>query len=246
MRLILSFISDKKIVLPKGYFGYIQGLIYNLLEKADAKWLHEEGFKYEKRKFKLFVFSEINERGIIKNGKFFFPEKITFSIASPVDWILEQVAKNVILGSEVKLGGNILSLSEIRVLPRIKVKSNEITVKTLSPIEVHSTLLKEDGAKKTYYYNPRENEFSDLIESNLKRKWEILNKRECPYSVEIFPLMANGLKERTILLKGTVIKGWKGRFILKGDKELLSLAFEAGLGTRNSLGFGFIEEVVYD
>ena len=244
MKIKLTFYSERKIFLPKGYFSQIQGLIYNLLDKLSADWLHTEGFKHKNRFFKLFVFSEINERGrFIKDKGFVFPNTISFYLASPINWILEQVAKNGITNDMLDLGENKVSLSQIETFEKPKLKDLKVFVRTLSPIEVHSTLKKPDGSDKTYYYNPKEKEFSELIESNLKKKWEILNEESCPYGMSIEPYSERFLKEKTIIVKDTVIKGWKGRFILEGDIPLLELAFETGLGTRNSLGFGFIEEV---
>lgn len=43
--------------------------------------------------------------------------------------------------------------------------------------------------------------------------------------------------------KGTWIEGWVGRFLLEGPPELLRLALEAGLGAKNSQGFGYVEEI---
>jgi CRISPR-associated endoribonuclease Cas6 len=43
--------------------------------------------------------------------------------------------------------------------------------------------------------------------------------------------------------KGTWIEGWVGRFLLEGPSELLRLALEAGLGAKNSQGFGYVVEV---
>ncbi len=42
-----------------------------------------------------------------------------------------------------------------------------------------------------------------------------------------------------------MIKGWNGKFRLTGDKKMLELALSAGLGAKNSQGFGLIvlEEV---
>lgn len=244
MKLKLTFVSEKNINLPGGYFSQLQGLIYHLLDKLSADWLHTEGFKHKNRFFKLFVFSEINERGkFIKNKGFIFPNKISFYLASPINWILEQVAKNGITSDILELGGNKVSLYQIETFEKPEVKDSKVSIRTLSPIEVHSTLQKADGSDKTYYYNPKEKEFSELVESNLKKKWEILNEKPCPYGMSIKPYPERFLKEKTIIVKDIVIKGWKGRFILEGDIPLLELAFETGLGTRNSLGFGFIEKV---
>ena len=43
----------------------------------------------------------------------------------------------------------------------------------------------------------------------------------------------------------TVIKRWKGRFKVKGHPEFLAFAYDAGLGSRNSQGFGMVN-VVYN
>ena len=71
MRLKLTFQSSEKIFLPTGYFSLIQGLIYGMLDRLSANWLHSQGFKHKNRFFKLFVFSEINEKAkFIKNKGF--------------------------------------------------------------------------------------------------------------------------------------------------------------------------------
>ena len=244
MKIKLVFEAKSPIFLQTGYLHSIQGLIYNMLDRLSADWLHSEGFQHKNRFFKLFVFSEINEKGkFVKNKGFYFPERISFYLASPIHWIIEQIAKNGIMTESYKLGCNDVKLVEISTYPQEKIENEKVIIKTLSPIEVHSTLKKPDGSSKTYYYNPREQEFSALIEKNIKKKWEILNKKECKLSLKITPANVKHLKERTIIVKDSVIKGWKGRFILEGDKELIQLAFETGLGSHNSLGFGMIEPI---
>ncbi len=214
-----------------------------MLDKVESQWLHDEGFKFEKRKFKLFVFSEILEKAIFEKSskKFIFPEKITFYIASPVNWILEQFAKNSILNNEFYLGSNKVVLRSIEVLKYPVLDKSKILIKTLSPIEVHSTLTSANGKNKTYYYSPKEREFSELINKNLQKKWEAFYKEKCPYNLKIIPLRNYNYRQIILSLKKLVIKGWKGKFILEGDIPLIKFAFDAGLGSRNSLGFGMID-----
>ncbi len=50
-------------------------------------------------------------------------------------------------------------------------------------------------------------------------------------------------REKIRIFKGTVTKGWTGHFWLEGEPEFLQFAMAAGLGSRNSGGFGFIEKV---
>lgn len=94
MRIKLEFVSDKLIVLRSGYNSLLQGLIYDLLDYVDAVKLHDEGFRFEKRQFRLFTFSEILEKGTFdrKSHIISFVKKLSFILSSPVDWILRQVA----------------------------------------------------------------------------------------------------------------------------------------------------------
>ena len=63
MRLKISLLSDKAVTLPKEFNSITQALIYQLIDKLPAQWLHNGGFKFEKRSFKLFTFSSILEKG---------------------------------------------------------------------------------------------------------------------------------------------------------------------------------------
>lgn len=49
--------------------------------------------------------------------------------------------------------------------------------------------------------------------------------------------------EKIVKYRETVIKGWMGRFVLKGNRKLLKLGYECGIGSKNSQGFGMVEVV---
>ena len=244
MRVKFELIGSNKIVLPFSHSHILQGLVYNFLEDKAADWLHSEGFKYEKRSFKMFVFSDIIERAQIDKIKrmFIFPETISFYLASPVDWILQQAAQNLIKSEKIRLGNNVCFISSISVLKQELVTDNKIKVKTLSPITIHSTLQKIYGGSITYYYSPFEKEFEELIFQNLKKKWRSLHKVRCPFNnFSIKPLFNTNRHDKIRTFKKTLIKGWAGMFELSGKKELLQFALDAGLGDRNSQGYGMVE-----
>jgi len=247
MRLKIELISDDNVILPVGFNSNIQALIYNFLDKVDSNWLHESGYKFEKRSFKLFNFSSVLEHGKYLRDKklFIFPHNVSFYVSSPLEWILEQLAKNSIKSETVRLGNNVMRLNSINVMKPIKFDSDEAIVSAMTPIEVHSTFQKEDGKKLTYYYSPYEEEFTGLINANLRKKWTALFKRECDYDIMIKPLFSGNGNERIVYFgtgkNKTVIKGWKGRFKVKGHPEFLAFAYDAGLGSRNSQGFGMVE-----
>ncbi len=248
MRVKFEIVSNNKIELPFSHSPILQGLIYTFLEEEAAEWLHNKGFEYKKRSFKMFTFSDILERGFPnhKEKRLTFPNgQISFYVASPVDWILQQSAQNLITSTKIRLGNNDTYISSISVLKQDKILSNRITVKTLSPITIHSTFEKPDGKKVTHYYSPFEDDFKELLKANLHKKWQSLYRENCPYdNFSIKPMFATNRKEKIRYFKGTLIKGWTGMFEIEGDPKLLQFALDTGLGDRNSQGYGMVEMVL--
>jgi len=245
MQVKIQLTGEKKVILPTGFNEYIQAIVYKFLDNVSGDWLHDTGYKFEKRDFKLFTFSTILEKGGFNKSKkiFVFPETVSFILSSPVQWILEQVAANTMKSEKVFLGKNKMQVSSIEVKKDEVIDSSKIKVKTLSPIEIHSTFVNGEGKKKTYYYNPKEEEFSSYINKNLKKKWYALYQKECEYDLKIYPVDPKKIKERVMYSNDIVVKGWNGWFWLEGDKELIRFALDAGLGSRNSSGFGCVERV---
>ncbi|MBN2279725.1 MAG: CRISPR-associated endoribonuclease Cas6 [Candidatus Marinimicrobia bacterium] len=246
MRIKINLRFSIKLRLPAGYNNLIQAFIYNHLgEKSD--WLHEEGFKHDNRKFKLFCYSGILEYGKFCHAEklFVFPEAVSFYLSSPVDWIIQNIAAHTLLEKQSHLGRNIGMIESIEVRKSTPPRSNSIRCRTLSPIENHSTFMTAGNKKKTYYYSPFETEFSELTNSNLQKKWQSLHNEECPYTIKIEPKF-NSHKRESIINYGsgdnkTVVKAWHGHFQLTGDPEFLQFALDAGLGGRNSQGFGMVD-----
>jgi len=249
MRILIRLISKNHITMKQSYNNIIQGLIYNFLDKIDATWLHDHGFENSGRKFKLFAFSGIKEMGRVNrtDKTVEFSNKISFYLSSPVDWILTQFASNIIKTQNFNLGNNIVSIESIGVMKKPEIDKLPLTIKAVGPIEVHSTLAKPDGKKLTYYYNPFEYEFSALINDNLKKKWKAFYKCESTGNISIKPLFKGNRNERIRYFvngsKKTIVKGWQGIYEMDGDKKMIEFALDAGLGSRNSQGFGMVQVI---
>jgi CRISPR-associated endoribonuclease Cas6 len=245
MKLKITLISDKKIELPTGFSSHIQAIVYNFLDRVSAEWLHEKGFKFEKRSFKLFTYSSLHEKPkyLKEKKQFVFPNEVSFTISSPVNWLIEQVAKNIVISEQVKIGHNVTTVSSVEIFEDEKIKNNKQRIQTVCPIEVHSTLLKADSGKKTYYYSPSEREFQELINKNLQKKWTAFYQKDCPYNLKIKPVRLDLCKENKRTFKGIIIKGWTGHFWIEGEPEFLRFGLMAGLGSRSSQGFGMVEIV---
>jgi len=243
MRITVSLSAEKNVVLPFEHNQLIQGMIYHNLPPESATRLHQEGFLHQKRRFKLFTFSRILSSPLVDNyaKQFIFSKTIKFVIASPIGWFMQDLAEHLIRQEFVILGQNKLRPESINIhhLPRSFPEKIKITM--LSPITVYSTMQRGDGRKKTYYFSPFEPEFSEQIEANIKKKFEILHLEKCNYSLSITPLFSGNKNERILIYKDFLIKAWDGMYELKGSPELIAIAYNTGLGAKNSQGFGCFE-----
>jgi CRISPR-associated endoribonuclease Cas6 len=76
----------------------------------------------------------------------------------------------------------------------------------------------------------------------LQRKARIWYGEEPPlHDGTIRPLRVDKRKQHIVKFKDTVIKGWSGTYELALPPPYLELAYYAGLGAKNSQGFGCIE-----
>jgi CRISPR-associated endoribonuclease Cas6 len=242
MRLTLEFHSEKEITLPMHYNYYIQSFLYRHISPELGKFLHDYGFAFEKRRFKLFTFSRLRgKRYIIRNNRITFEPPVSLTISSPVDKFVNELANTLLHKDKLEFEKNRIFINSIKVHPEPEI-GDTIKIQTLSPITIYSTLRKDDGSKKTYFYNPYENEFTELIDSNLRKKYEAFyGKKPRMRKLSIQPI--HKFKEHTVTYRGTLIKGWYGKFLLNGNKKLLKFAYDVGLGGKNSQGFGMFEVI---
>ena len=239
------------MVLPVHYNSLIQGLIYRHLDRSLAQRFHEQGFSYHKRRFKLFTFSRL----ISKNPDY-IPERRELVFKGPIHlWIgamevkfLESLASHLVKRRELVLEGQSCYLVAVEVEMPLEVKEGPVVVRTLSPLTVHRTFFDPRGRRKTRFFHPSEAEFERLVFDNLLRKARAFygEKFEAfPVPTKEFYLRPLSLKKEVITrFKGTLIKGWDGFFELSLPEPLFTLAYNAGLGARNSQGFGMIYVVI--
>ncbi|HOK23765.1 MAG TPA: CRISPR-associated endoribonuclease Cas6 [Candidatus Hydrothermia bacterium] len=243
MRLGIVFKSENKVILPLSYNEIVQGFIYGNLSPTVAEHLHEEGFKDGKRSFRLFTFSRLLGNFTIQNDSFQIKSPFKLIISSPHRDTLQNLAENLLKSPEAELGNQKVTIESISAhfTPPLE---GEAEIEMLSPVTVYSTLTRADGGKKTYYYNPKEEEFSVLIRENIIKKYKALYEKD-PGGTEfhIEPLKVLKKDEKIITYKGFVIKGWMGTYKISGTPELLKIAYEAGIGAKNSQGFGCFEVI---
>lgn len=237
--------SDKSYIeLPLHYNHLIQAALYKLLDPDFATFLHEEGYIHGKRHFKLFTFSQLQGKCRImrdeKRIRFFNPVSLT--VCSPLSPFCQGVMNAIVKENGLTLGHTRLNVTHIECSQN-QVEDRTIIVNALSPITVYSTVLRPDGRKYTLYFHPSEKDFPEQIQQNILKKFDLVYQGT-PSSPRFEIEPAGKVRQRTVIYKGFIIKGYMGKFKLSADDpRLLVLALDASLGAKGSQGFGCIEQV---
>lgn len=236
----------EKLILPLHYNSLVQGFIYHHLDEVVSNRLHNEGVPFGKRQFRFFTFSRIIGEYRINSGNIEFRGPIEIHIGSIHENVLESLVKHLLTKRLVPLGDEQCELLEIEVekLPKF---TRPIKVKTLSPITTYSTLTTGNGRKKTYYYSPTENDWELQILANLRRKSQALGWEqdaiELIHEARVKSIKVEKRDLQIVRYRETVIKGWTGIYELDLPEPFFYLAYDAGLGSKNSQGFGMVKVV---
>jgi len=241
MRILIEFNSISPIKIPVAYNYYFQSAIYRLLSNYS---IHKE--KTGSRNYKFFTFSRpIGDYEYLDREKVLvFKNNVKWIVSALNKKFLEELIKSFLDNESIKILNQELISSTIKIekMPDPETFKNITSIKMLSPVTTYSTLYNSNKKRKTYYYSPFEKDFSIKIKENLLRKFKSLYKKfPKDNEFEIKAVKPKKEWEKIVNYKGTVIKGWMGRYKIKGNPELIELAYDTGLGSKNSQGFGCFE-----
>lgn len=251
MKLYLTFGGHKKISLPTHYNHIIQAAILNWIEdEAYQKFIHDIGYVYEGRTFKLFTFSKVMGKYTLTANKkeMIFEGKVKLVISSSQTKFIECLERSLRDPNKTwRLGRNEVNIISINKEEEPLV-GHEIVVRSLSPIVAYNTILEGDK-KKTKYYGPEDVEFENILRQNLIKKYKSIAVMNSGLKIKEFKeddfkitaLKPKTLSKAIVYYKGFVIVGFNGQFKLQGSPILLQLALETGLGGKNAQGFGCIQ-----
>jgi CRISPR-associated endoribonuclease Cas6 len=249
---VLEHLGENQARFPLYYNHDLQSFIYHHISPELANFLHKEGYLLGKRKFKFFCFSRLLGKFHInsREEKIIFSGSISFYLSSPQDEFIQQFTETLLKSPEVTLSRNSFMISNIEVWSQPHIQG-DVTIRMLSPVTIYSTLFSASGKKKTYYYSPFEKEFSQLIRANVLKKYQALygtpyDEKSNPPHFQISPQRVSQNSEKKIKYTPssnsyTLIKAWLGTYRIQGDQKLIALAYDTGLGSKNSQGFGMFE-----
>lgn len=244
MKFCLTFTCTSPVLLPMSYNHILQAAILSWLQdKEYTSFLHDVGYQREQRNFKMFSFSKLIGKHSIdyKAKKIVYDETITLYLCSYMEEMERYVRESLDEGRPLRLGNVFLPLEEVYI---VEDEIKDCYVQAISPITIHSTIQLPTGTKKTYYYEPDEKDFSVMLRDNLVRKYKAIHECEPEdVSFSLKPLQDGSLKKEVVIYRKTVIIGWTGRFYMTGSDELKRIALSAGVGARNSMGFGCLLQI---
>jgi CRISPR-associated endoribonuclease Cas6 len=232
---------DEPFTIPAHYNYFLQSLIYRHLDEHLAQQLHDEGIGEGTKRFRYFTFSRLIGDFRRQGDQLTFGRGAIMYIASPNHAFLESLVLRLLAQGEIPIGAQSVPLHKIEVVPQPEYQP-EVIFKALSPITLRETL-RQPGEKYTYYLEPRDPDFSERIIQNLRDKIRFWHGRDVPPGdAYCLPYAVDGQKNfHLINFKGTWVKGWSGLYRFHAPPEYFQMALDAGLGERNSGGFGCVE-----
>ncbi|HWP81826.1 MAG TPA: CRISPR-associated endoribonuclease Cas6 [Bacteroidota bacterium] len=248
--------------IPLSYNYYLSSAIYRWIEASSpeySRFLHGQGFQPEgmARRFKHFCFSQlIVPQRTIKGSRLLIRSPlITWYVGMPVEQSLQHLVTGIFARQEFYIEGeeNRFAIEQVEVLPE-PAWTSPMRFRMLSPLTV-SVPEQRNGKLVARYLFADDPELSEALRSNIINKYNSLRRSDWQSDLHFHcTLDQNFISQRGGAAKisklitireghkdETRIRGFLCPVTLEGDVELIRLAYESGLGEKNSMGFGMLE-----
>ena len=257
MRFKIQLTGKSKVqLLPVDYQYYIGAWIYKIIGNANhefASFFHSEGYSDGNKRFKLFNYSPL-DFGIPKLWK----ERSLFELQTEkvfltVSFSLNEAAENFIIGlfnrQEVFLGNHFNGIDFlVTQVERLadEVVQNTMVYKAASPVVVS---IFNEGDKYAQYLAPGYVNYFELLRQHLVQKYNTIpGVSPNAGDLGIGFMLLNTPKSKLVTIKpGTKqqskIRGYVYDFEMTASPEIHKLILNAGLGEKNSMGFGWVEVI---
>ena len=264
MRIKLTLSPADNCIIPINYQYPLSCAIYNILSESSyeySEWLHDKGYTDSKGKpRKLFTFSNLDifPRAYLSGDalKISPRSKATLFVSSPMlEDFIQNFVQGVFLNQTIEIG-NRKTVGRFTI-ERVESLSNpefseSMSYRCLSPILL-STMKEYNGKLSQYYLRPDDELIEETVKNNLLRKYELIYNEKIDCKKFIFSLdkeyiyRKGGAANITKLItlnkdKETIkVKTFIAPFVLETMPDLQKLAYECGIGEKNSQGLGMVE-----
>ncbi|CAI1491848.1 CRISPR-associated endoribonuclease [Thermococcus nautili] len=254
MRLKLLLHFEEPFLIPYNYPRPLYSFLIRAIKLWDpmiAKRVHDNKKDIKFVASKLFPVgsAEKTDSGLlVKSGK------VELFVGSPAWPVLEALANGLAIGiGQLHILGSHLIDVGVRPVETPKRLSGR-KLKTLSPVSVYHNnptngFKQWDLSPVGQPNSPFENEpavWKELVFRNLREKYFMVHGEpfDGDFEIEVFP---ESVKSKMFRIKRdgrtgryTQVRAWEFHFRMRGEEELLRVAWDTGLGMRNAHGFGLI------
>lgn len=260
MRFQVTLRNDVPVRLPIDHYHLLRGALFEHLQRSDssfATFLHDEGYATGAggaQRYKLFSFSSLrgpkgNRRFVGSAQMVLAPGLVTWTISSPKDDFLRNEVEGILAKSgPMVIGGQRFMLENIESLPD-PTFTQTMRFTCLTPIVA---AVRSETHKTPRYLRPSDGAaLSEAVRVNVIRKYRALHGTEPENPALTLTLDAaylaraphGGTKKITLPGNGTTIDviGTYAPLTLTGAPQLIQVAYECGLGEKNSSGMGMVE-----
>jgi CRISPR-associated endoribonuclease Cas6 len=266
MRVMLTIKPvGRGFALPFNYQYHLSSVIYGWIEKSSSeysKFLHDKGFSPEgvTRQFKHFCFSQLliaDRKADVQHKRLIINSPtIKWYIGVPVDQTLNHIVIGLFEKQEFYIDRmyDRFIVEQVETLPEPKW-DRKMKFRMLSPLTV-SVAEDRNGKLMPYYLRANDPRLADALKNNIINKYRSLygnNLHDTDFNCvldEEYIAKRGGYDKVSKLItikegteEETKVKGMMCPLTIEGNPELIKLAYESGLGEKNSVGFGMIEVV---
>ena len=238
MQIRLVMQPEKPLVIPFNYNYQLQSALYAMLgEVGESDFWHDNGFG-DTAKFKGFCFGKLNGRYHADTAvkKLCFADEVKLEVRSPSFAFIDSFQRALEQTPFLKLFDTRLNVTDAALFNK-HLPGGSVKLTAVTPVVIHRTL--PDG--HTFFFTPEDDEFYEGICNNAARKYESITGQASP---EILLSPLGEFKKTVTKYKDFYITGYTGSFEIKTELKVTEFLYNAGLGEKNSQGFGFVEEYV--
>lgn len=247
-------------ILPLNYQYETSAAIYKILSSADndfAAWLHDNGFQLPNNKqFKLFTFSRLQIPPkcfrLIKQSNQM--ELLSDRVSLQISFLPENSTETFIGGI---FQNRVFEIGDRKSKVQFEVENIELMqppafketmmYEALSPISVSHY---DDNGRQSYPQSPDEFKnapwIREVLLCNLLDKYAAVYGHEFEGNQFLDLMTLSEPKSCLVTIKSgtseqTRVRGFMCKFALRTSPELQKIAYESGLGSGNSQGFGCLQ-----
>lgn len=187
--------------------------------------------------FYFFPDTNINKDTIYVKSK-----RIIMKVSTPDTYIGIQIYNALCKQKLVwyKISNNAIRLLKINIEKEKVITQKSVVFNAIAPIIIRDHR-KETG--KDWFYTFEDENAVDILKRNLKNELKEKFNRNIDYDIE--QLQIEFLKMKKVIIKnyGLKIQCSIGTFKMEGESYLLQCLYQRGIGSKRSLGFGYLELV---